>query len=94
MRGGAAEGMAAIMQDNLKGELTTLSSGIQEMGIALSDFLTPILREGVSFVTDLVGKFNALDDGTKNMIFRAGALAAAAGPVLTIGGKLLTVLWG
>ena len=46
--GGAAEGMAAIMQDNLKGELTTLSSGIQEMGIALSDFLTPILREGVS----------------------------------------------
>ena len=92
--GGAAEGMAAIMQDNLKGELTTLSSGIQEMGIALSDFLTPILREGVSFVTDLVGKFNALDDGTKNMIFRAGALAAAAGPVLTIGGKLLTVLSG
>ena len=92
--GGAAEGMAAIMQDNLKGELTTLSSGIQEMGIALSDFLTPILREGVSFVTDLVGKFNALDDGTKNMIFRAGALTAAAGPVLTIGGKLLTVLSG
>ncbi len=92
--GGAAEGMAAIMQDNLKGELTTLSSGIQEMGIALSDFLTPILREGVSFVTDLVGKFNALDDGTKNMIFRAGALAAATGPVLTIGGKLLTVLSG
>lgn len=90
----AAKSMAEIMQDNLKGELTTLSSGAQEMGIALSDFLTPILREGVGFVTDLVGKFNALDDGTKNMIFRAGALAAAAGPVVMTGGKLLTLLSG
>lgn len=92
--GGAASSMAAIMQDNLKGELTTLSSGVQEMGIALSDFLTPILRQGVGFITDLVGRFNALDEGTKNMIFRAGALAAAAGPVIMTGGKLLTLLSG
>lgn len=92
--GGAASSMAATMQDNLKGELTTLSSGVQEMGIALSDFLTPILRQGVGFVTDLVGRFNALDEGTKNMIFRAGALAAAAGPVVMTGGKLLTLLSG
>lgn len=91
---GAAKSMAEVMQDNLRGELTTLSSGVQEMGIALSDFLTPAIRSGVTFVTDLVGKFNALDTNVKNTIFRMGALAAAVGPVIMTGGKLLTLLSG
>ena len=30
----------------------------------------------------MISKFNALDDGMKNTIFRIGAMAAAAGPLL------------
>lgn len=92
--GGAAEDMAATMGDNLKGDLAILESGAQDMAIALSDWLMPAARGVVQGVTDLIGKFDALDDGTKNTIFRIGAMAAAAGPLLLSGGKVLTLLSG
>lgn len=92
--GGAAEDMAATMGDNLKGDLAILESGAQDMAIALSDWLMPAARGVVQGVTDLIGRFNALDDGTKNTIFRIGAMAAAAGPLLLNGGKVLTLLSG
>lgn len=92
--GGAAEDMAATMGDNLKGDLAILESGAQDMAIALSDWLMPAARGVVQGVTDLIGRFNALDDGTKNTIFRIGAMTAAAGPLLLNGGKVLTLLSG
>ena len=91
---GAAEDMAATMGDNLKGDLAILKSGAQDMAIALSDWLMPAARGVVQGITDMIGKFNALDDGTKNTIFRIGAMAAAAGPLLLNGGKVLTLLSG
>ena len=92
--GGAAEDMAATMGDNLKGDLAILESGAQDMAIELSDWLMPAARGVVQGITDMIGKFNALDDGTKNTIFRIGAMAAAAGPLLLNGGKVLTLLSG
>lgn len=92
--GGAAEDMAATMGDNLKGDLAILESGAQDMAIALSDWLMPAARGVVQGIADMIGKFNALDDGTKNTIFRIGAMAAAAGPLLLNGGKVLTLLSG
>lgn len=92
--GGAAEDMAATMGDNLKGDLAILESGAQDMAIALSDWLMPAARGVVQGITDIIGKFNALDDGTKNTIFRIGVMAAAAGPLLLNGGKVLTLLSG
>lgn len=92
--GGAAEDMAATMGDNLKGDLAILESGAQDMAIALSDWLMPAARGVVQGITNMIGKFNALDDGTKNTIFRIGAMAAAAGPLLLNGGKVLTLLSG
>lgn len=92
--GGAAEDMAATMGDNLKGDLAIFESGAQDMAIALSDWLMPAARGVVQGITDMIGKFNALDDGTKNTIFRIGAMAAAAGPLLLNGGKVLTLLSG
>ena len=92
--GGAAEDMAATMGDNLKGDLAILESGAQDMAIALSDWLMPAARGVVQGIADMIGRFNALDDGTKNTIFRIGAMAAAAGPLLLNGGKVLTLLSG
>lgn len=92
--GGAAEDMAVTMGDNLKGDLAILESSAQDMAIALSDWLMPAARGVVQGITDMIGRFNALDDGTKNTIFRIGAMAAAAGPLLLNGGKVLTLLSG
>lgn len=91
---GAAKEMAETAENNLQGDLTKLGSGVSTMGIALHDFFVPAIRQTVQAVTGLVGWFNVLDDSTKNTIFRIGAMAAAAGPLLLSGGKVLTLLSG
>lgn len=46
---GAAEQMAATMVDNLQGDLTLLGSAFESLQIAISDSLTPTLREFAQF---------------------------------------------
>lgn len=46
---GAAERMAEIMEDNLQGDLTKLGSAFESLQIAISDSLTPTLREFAQF---------------------------------------------
>lgn len=53
---GAAEQMANTQLDNLTGDVTLFKSAMEGVQIALSDKLTPSLREGTQFLTDLAGK--------------------------------------
>ena len=89
---GAAKTMADTMQDNLKGQLTKLSSQLQELGISFGEILVPQIRKAVEWVQEQVDKFNSLDKSTKEQIVKFGMLAAAIGPVLLIGGKLVTAV--
>ena len=91
---GATERMSAQMLDNLAGDMEGFSGAIESVSLSLSDFLTPMIRDAVQFATGLVDKFNGLDTATKNNIFSIGGMAAAAGPLLAAGGKILTVLSG
>lgn len=54
---GAAENMSEIMVDNLQGDLTILKSAVEGLQIAISDKLTPSLRNsaniGIEAVNDL-----------------------------------------
>ena len=50
---GSAEGMAAVMNDNLAGDMTALGSKIEGVQIALYEYFEPAMREGA----ELVGKF-------------------------------------
>ena len=86
---GTAKRMAEVMQDNLSGQITILKSQVQELGISFGDILVPHARKAVSVVQDGVDAFNSLDDSEKEQIVRMAAIAAAAGPVLTITGKLV-----
>jgi len=49
---GAAEAMAAVQLDNLDGDITLFKSALEGAQIALSDGLTPSLREFVQFGSD------------------------------------------
>lgn len=89
---GTAEHMASVLTDNLKGDITAMGSAISESAIGLSDFLTPAIRGAVQWVTNAVSGFNSLSEGTRTLIYRIGGVAAAIGPVLLVGGKLLGVL--
>ena len=53
--GGAAEDMAGVMQDNLKGDITTMNSALDGLGIAAYDYVDGPLRGIVQGVTDAIG---------------------------------------
>jgi len=89
---GTAEKMAAVMQDNLSGQLTILKSQLQELAISIGDALMPTIREVVSHIQKWVDKFNSLDDGTKEMIVKIALFAAAVGPVLIVVGKVISAV--
>ena len=89
---GSAEAMAAVMLNNLPGQLTLLKSALEGLAISIGDLLMPKMRVFVAQIQNLVDKFNALSDEEKMQIVKIGAIAAAVGPVLMVGGKLITVL--
>ena len=61
---GALEETAKIMRDNLKGDITTLKSALEDLGIEVNDQFTEAFREAVQVATKEVAKLsNAVSDG-------------------------------
>lgn len=89
---GAAEAMAAVMQDNLGGDLTKLKSQLQELAISCGKLLIPSLRELVEHVRNFVDKLNSMDDAQKKQIMRIAGLVAAIGPALIVIGSLTSAI--
>lgn len=87
---GAAQEMADTMMDNTAGSIEEMNGAIETAAIKIGDVLTPYITKGANAVASLVDKFNQLSPGTQDMIVKAALLAAAAGPVLAIGGKLVS----
>ena len=82
---GAAQRMAATMQDNLAGDITIFKSALEGAKIAISDGLTPKLREFVQLGTSSVSKLTTA--------FRNGGLTgamSALGTVISDGLAMLT----
>lgn len=86
---GSAQSMADTMNDNLKGQLTLLKSQLEALAIQFITLIMPYLRQGVEWLTKLCTWISGLDDNTKKMILTVAGIAAVAGPVLTIGGKII-----
>lgn len=89
---GTTQEMAAIMNDNAAGAMAMLSSAINVLFTNLSQLLIPAFTSVVQKITEVVQWFNSLDQGTQKMILTIAGIAAAAGPVLIVIGKLITAL--
>ena len=87
---GAAEKMAAVMQDNLNGQITILKSQLQELAISFGDALMPAIRKVVTAVQGFVDKLNGMNESQRNTILRIGMLVAALGPFLVILGTCIS----
>ena len=87
---GTTEKMAAVMQDNLAGQVTILKSQLEELAISFSDILMPTIRSIVSHIQELVDKLNQLDPQTKETIVKIALVAAALGPMLVVLGKTIS----
>lgn len=85
---GAAEEMATVMQDNVAGTIDEMMGALETAGIELTEALAPAITNIAEVVTELVGSFNELDDETQQQIIQWAAMAAAAGPVLSVIGSM------
>lgn len=109
VNGGVEEFNAEIgkMEDatgNVNSALDTLATNgasarkalnrIVNAGIQIGDRLAPYVGKAADAVTNLLEKWDALDDGTKDTIIKIAGIAAAVGPVITIIGKLTTGISG
>lgn len=86
---GAADEMAAIMEDNLGGSLRELKSMMEEVSIQLFEQLAPSFEGVIDKVKESVTWFSELSEETKENVVQWGLLAAAIGPILVIGGTLI-----
>jgi TP901 family phage tail tape measure protein len=90
---GAAEEMAATMQDNLAGQLTTLKSTLEGLAIQVGDILMPTVKSIVAKIQEWATKFSNLDENTKKTIVTIAAVVAAIGPaLLAVSGMIKAVI--
>ena len=89
---GATQDMADKMLDNLAGDVEGLNGALESLALNFSDWITPILRQAVEWITGLIDWLNDLDEGTRNMIFTIAAVVAAVGPALLIIAKVITAV--
>lgn len=89
---GAAEQMAATMQDNLQGQITILKSGVEGLGIAVYEKLQEPLKnlavKGQEYIGQLTDAFNS--GGFSGLVAEIGnVLADAVSMVMTYAPKLV-----
>ena len=89
---GAAQKMSEVMLDNLQGQMIIIQSSLEGLALDISRVLTPHMRKAAEAVQNVCNWFAKLDSGTKESIVMVGALAAASGPALIIGGNTLNLL--
>ena len=87
---GVAEQMAAVMQDNLGGQLTILKSQLQELAISFGEMLMPAIRAIVSRVQTFVDKLNGMSESQRKAVLTIGLIIAALGPLLVILGTVIS----
>ena len=87
---GVSEQMAAVMQDNLGGQLTILKSQLEELAISFGEMLMPAIRAIVSRVQAFVDKLNGMSESQRKAVLTIGLIIAALGPLLVILGTVIS----
>ena len=91
---GATEKAFSKMDQGVKDSFEDTLNKAKNLGIELSEFLIPAINKIIEKVSGWIDKFRSLDDGTKKNIVTLVGLAAAAGPLLIVGGKVATGVSG
>lgn len=87
-----AQGDFARTGDSLANQTRKLGETVKQLGEGFGQRLVPMVTPVVAGVQRLAQSFADLDGSTKNTIIAIAGVAAAIGPLLLIGGKLLTGL--
>ena len=83
-----AQGDAARTADSFANKSRRLQSELRDVRIEIGEELMPRATELLGVFSEGLKRFSALDDATKSLAVNMGLLAAAAGPVLFVMGKI------
>lgn len=86
------KGFAEAVADTGAGSLQQLKNKIGDLAEKLGIALLPVINKVSDWLGKLVDWFSNLSPATQDIIAKMVALAAAIGPVLVVGGKLLTII--
>ena len=89
---GATSRMAATILDNAQGDVTIFKSAIEGLEITLWGLVDGPFRSIVQTATKWVDSFREMDSATQVAVLKVGALAAALGPALIMGGRVVKVV--
>lgn len=85
---GSSQKMADALLSGMGGSLEKLNSSFDVMKYTVGGIASEVLKPFVDNLTGLIDKFNNLDPSMQKNIVKLVGIAAAAGPVLLIGGRL------
>lgn len=86
---GTTTEMASAMMSGFGGSIEKLKSSVDVAATSLGEALAPTIQTVANGIQKAVDWFNSLDASQQQLIAKIGLIAAAIGPVLLIGGKLL-----
>lgn len=89
---GATSRMAATILDNAQGDVTIFKSAVEGLEITLWGLVDGPFRSIVQTATKWVDSFREMDSATQVAVLKVGALAAAIGPALIMGGRVVKVV--
>mgnify|MGYP001343035788 CR=1 FL=1 len=87
-----AQGDAARTAGSFSNQMKALEADAKELGESIGADLLPAAQRGIEIVRRLITGFRNLDSGTRGVIIAVGGLAAAIGPVVFIGGKVVSTI--
>jgi len=82
-------GAAATAADTAAGRAAILSVKFQDLTEKIGAILIPVLEKLATWLTKIVDWFNNLSQPMQQMVVTVGAVVAAIGPLLFIGGKVI-----
>lgn len=88
---GATQAMADTMESGIGGAFRSLSSAAEGAAIAFGEALAPTVQTVAEKVTELARAFAELPQTTQQTIAKVALVAAAIGPVLIAGSKLISM---
>ena len=87
---GKTEEMAKAMMVGFGGSIEKLKSSLDVLMVSLGRLAAQYLQPVIDKVQAWIDKFNGLDESQKKTILKIAGIVAAIGPLLLIGGKLIT----
>ena len=85
-----AMGQASRESDGFENVIGNLKESAKLLAAEFGEVLLPKVVELIQKATELLQRFNNMDEGTKKLILTIGGIAIAIGPVLTVIGSLTT----